>query len=188
VAKWLQKVQMTTEQGIYWPGRISWEEEVSGKVDRRGFRDAWCYGAPGIARSLYLAGDALKNEALKKQALLIMHSVFTRTPKEWGLISPTVCHGQGGLLLIAYLMAKDTQDAQLQKNVENLEKQLWDFYRPKSVFGFQDFENHKEGVSSIDKAGFLEGATGVILTLLTVRGSSSPWHYPLLLSKGNSDL
>ncbi len=186
IAQWLQKKQQRTKLGIQWPGRVSWKEELSETVVPNPSRDAWCYGAPGVARSLYLAGSALKNETLKNQALLGIRSVFDRDPKEWGLYSPTICHGLSGLLLIGHLMAEDTQDVKLQQDVKQLETHIWGFYRPESAFGFQDFEKKKEGgFAPLNKAGMLEGATGVLLTLLTVNGSPSSWHYPLLISKAN---
>ncbi len=177
---------MVTHNGIYWPGKISWEEEVSGKSEARHSRDAWCYGAPGVVRSLFLAGSALKNKTMAEQALLGMQSIFNRAFNEWGIFAPTICHGFSGLLLVTHLMAEDTQDARLQTRVEELEKHVWGFYRPETFFGFQDFELKKDGGHApLDKAGMLEGVMGVLLTLLTVNGSPSRWHYPLLISRAS---
>lgn len=186
IVQWLLKKQQRTQLGIYWPGKISWKEELSEVAELSHCRDAWCYGTPGVVRSLYLAGDALKDEGVKNQALLGIKSVFERDPKEWRLYSPTICHGLSGLLLISHLLAQDTQDVKLQQDVKKLETRVWDFCQPETAFGFQDYEQKKAGgFAPLDKAGMLEGATGVLLTLLTVNGNTSSWHYPLLISKSN---
>lgn len=187
IAYWLLEKQLISERGISWPARVSWEEEVLGVARESHCRDAWCYGAPGVARAMYLAGSALKNEQMKKNALLAAQSIFDRPPNEWGVYSPTICHGVGGLLLIAHLMGKETQDAKLQKQAKDLEKRVWDFYQPEAPFGFPDLNPQKGGgFAFLNKAGLLEGADGVLLTLLTVSGHRSSWHYPFLVSSCKS--
>ncbi len=178
ISHWLQKKQ----KKLCWPGKISWEEEISGELKSYSSRDAWCYGTPGVASALYFAGKVLKNKAWIDQALFAMRSVYDRSPEEWGLFSPTFCHGLSGLLLMSHLMAKREGDAKLQSHVKELQARVWDFYRPETPFGFPDFERTKKGgYASLNKAGVLEGGAGVLLTLLAVERNSSHWYYPFLI-------
>lgn len=50
---------------MIWPGRVSfeeWLEDQPSPGSTQNHRDSWCYGVPGIARSIWLAGQAARNE------------------------------------------------------------------------------------------------------------------------------
>jgi hypothetical protein len=67
----------------------------------------------------------------------------------------------------------------------SLKKLLWDFYRPEHPFGFKDYNpSHGQGYAQLDQAGLLEGASGVLLTLLSLENPTSWWHAPFLVGHG----
>ena len=167
VSSWLKERRRIHRGAYFWEMSIAFENDksISTKMPFVG-RDAWCYGTPGVARTLLLAGKALGKEELKKFALDSFRSVFSRSREEQYLPGPTFCHGIAGLLMITALMARDTQAEDLQDNVSSLQKQLTNYYRPENPFGFKDFSPAQgKKYAEIDKADLLEGVSGVLLTL-----------------------
>lgn len=183
IASWLCEKSFLEQNTIQWPSLITWEEEVEKMPPMKlPCKDAWCYGSPGIARSLFLAGNALQNEQLKSFAAKAFRDVFFRPQSDWGLPGPMLCHGIAGLLLISRSMAKEKECQDLIPKVKELEKTLLSFYTPDALYGFQDVEPCKNGMTAqINKVGLLSGATGVFLTLLTADNSQSKWHLPFLI-------
>lgn len=175
IAEWV-KGRAFRGKGVVWPYSVSWEEEF-GLVERgrESARDAWCYGAPGVTRALFLAGKALGDAGLRAFAMGAFQDVFLRSREEWRLPGPTLCHGISGLLLTAHMMG-------LPDRVGELKEILGTFRR--GIYGFRDVESCLGGAfCEVDKAGFLEGATGVWLTLLTVDGAiDDKWSLPLLMN------
>ncbi|MBS0649054.1 MAG: lanthionine synthetase C family protein [Verrucomicrobia bacterium] len=185
MALWLQLKRVEREDRLFWEGRIAFEDEILGhhKVPSSN-REAWCYGTPGIARTLYLVGKTLKRVELQQYALESLHSILKLPQQEWQLPGPTFCHGISGLLMITHLMARDAQDRKLQEQAVKLEQILWQFYQPESPFGFCDLDPKKEGgYIMLHKIGLLEGATGVWLTLLSLHTPISLWRLPLLIDE-----
>lgn len=186
MAEWIQKHRRENEKGFFWETVIPFEDE--GKIIKNPpytGRDAWCYGTPGVASSMYLAGRALKSEEIKKLSLETFRCVFNRTVEEWHLPGPTFCHGISGLLLITHSLAQQTGEQDLKVHVRTLTKTLYDYHQPDAPFGFHNYEPTKDGsFAKINKMDILEGAVGILLTLLTVENSVSWWHAPFLISSG----
>ena len=185
IAQWIQTKRKTIDSGYFWDSVISFEEETTGQsASNKKSRDAWCYGTPGVARALYLAGKALKDEAMKEFALEAFLSVFNSSREDWNLPGPTICHGIAGLLIITKLMARDTKSPQLQLEVQRLRDMLLSYYDPSSHFGFKHAELQKHqsaGYAWLEYADLLEGASGVLLTLLSLHRNDYQWHLPLLI-------
>ncbi|MFI5343474.1 MAG: lanthionine synthetase C family protein [Chlamydiales bacterium] len=183
VVDWLYNYRSEKDHHVFWQARISFEEQISGIREEISFfpRDAWCYGTPGVARSLFLAGKALENEELKMFAFRAFLTIFDRDRSQWHLPGPTLCHGISGLLMITRQMAQDTQSSELHEKTSFLKKILLEYYQPQYPFGFRDLEPSKNGKNiEIDKAGFLEGAAGTLLSLID--DPCSNWYAPLLIS------
>ncbi len=183
IVDWLIAKQSKKNGHLFWRARISFEEEIGhSPIAHLPNREAWCYGTPGVARSLFLAGSALKNETIKQFAVESFSSLFSREPQDWLLPGPTFCHGISGLLMLTHLMARDTQSSFLKTKTHVLKELLLDFYLPDSHFGFQDADPTIEGdYVRIERPGLLEGAVGVLLTLLSLESNSYSWHFPFLI-------
>ncbi|WP_242678249.1 lanthionine synthetase C family protein [Neochlamydia sp. AcF84] len=183
IALWLRKKSFIRQEMIQWSHSISFEDEIQEKIGfNKPSKDAWCYGVPGIARALFLAGKALKDEELKSFAATAFRGIFQRKREEWQLLGPMLCHGISGLLLITHTMAQEEGCGDLFSKVNELKQILFSSYDPEAPFGFKDIEFCSQGgQAEVSKAGFLEGTTGVLLTLLSLSYPTSKWHLPLLI-------
>jgi hypothetical protein len=183
IASWVRSKSVIYNTAVVWPYHVSWEEEVEGRPSPiMGSKDAWCYGVPGIARTLFLAGKALGDEAMKAFAIHAFHGIFSRQQKEWHLPGPTLCHGISGLLLITHEMSKEEGCEDLALKVQELSDLLMSFYRPEAPWGFKDVEACLQGKQcELNKPGLLEGTSGVILALSSLSNPAFNWHLPLLI-------
>lgn len=185
VAHWIQMKRKKYKNRFFWDTMISFEEEVSGDfIVEHKSRDAWCYGTPGVARALYLAGKALQNESIQECALETFISIFASTREEWNLPGPTMCHGIAGLLIITQLMARDTNTPFLMEKVTKLRELLLSYYNPSSFFGFRNIQPLRGKGSEyawVDQGDILEGVSGILLTLLSLHTDNYRWHLPFLI-------
>jgi len=189
VTNWLKTHRKEFNGTYFWPAKISYADEFqkNGNSESKfSGRDAWCYGTPGIARSLYLAGKVLKNDSLQTYALDSFRSVFFRDREDWYLPGPTCCHGIAGLLLITSFMEKDTSVKDLKERKSELKNTLLQYYSSSHPFGFKDYDPTTDGKNvEIDRPGFLEGSVGILLTLLSLTNRTNWWDAPFLISAGN---
>lgn len=192
IAEWLINKNCGDKNAPRWRDRVSFEEET-GNIPSKAtmHRDAWCYGTPGVARSLYLAGQALNDHSLKQFATQAFKMIFHRSEDEWGLISPTFCHGIVGLLAVTHRMAQDTDDPILIAQTVHLKQKLINSFDTALPFGFQDLEplTFQKGALKLDymgvnKAGLLEGAAGIGLGLLGISRNNAVWDTPFLINGG----
>jgi hypothetical protein len=117
--------------------------------------------------------------------------IFHRSEDEWGLVSPTFCHGIVGLLAITHRMAQDTDDPFLIAQTVQLKQKLINSFDTALPFGFQDLEplTFQKGAVKLDymgvnKAGLLEGAAGIGLGLLGISRNNAVWDTPFLINGG----
>jgi hypothetical protein len=190
-ARWLGESRCDDEWGINWPTAVPLVEVDSpdGPVVTTGkaasapegpSRAAWCYGSPGIARALWLAGDALDQDTHRQLALSAMESVFRRPVPVRRIESPTFCHGKAGLLEIALRFAHDTGYSVFVSECRTLAEEVLECYRPESLLGFRNIEYADR---EIDQPGLLDGAPGVALVLLAAATGVEPaWDRVFLLS------
>lgn len=183
ITEWIRSKSFMTNSGVQWPEFVSWEEEIQEEPHHTAnSRDAWCSGTPGIARTLFLAGKALRDNELKTFALSTFRGIFRRTQKEWGLLSPTICHGIAGLLLITAEMAKEDNCEDLIPKVNELKNILLTYYQPDAPFGFKNIELcPNQSYAEVSKICLLEGSIGILLTLLTLPDPKPQWHLPLMI-------
>jgi lantibiotic biosynthesis protein len=143
-------------------------------------RCAWCYGPPGVARALWVAGEAVDRDDFKDLALESMRAVFRRPIPERRIDSPTFCHGVSGLLAITLRFAHDTGNHSFQHDIAKLIEQILGHYQPDSLLGFCniEIEDHQ-----VDQPALLDGAPGVALALLAASTGIEPvWDRLFLLS------
>lgn len=143
-------------------------------------RTAWCYGPPGAARALALAGSVLRRPALVRLAGDLLVASLAQPENVTRLDSPTFCHGVAGVLQLTARMAVENADPRIADLVPRLCGRLLDTFVPNSVFGFR---NVGSGPSWVDEPGLLEGAAGVGLVLLSIAHRPEPgWDQAFLLS------
>jgi hypothetical protein len=188
VADWLAANRFDDEWGVNWPPAVPLEQEDASQV-RAGdpcrspggpARAAWCYGSPGIARALWLAGRAVDQPAYCDLAVAAMEAVFRRPVPARMIDSPTFCHGVAGLLAIALRFARDTGAPSFVDASRTLTAQLLDAFRPDSRIGFRNIELRG---NETDQPGLLDGAAGVALVLLAAATNVEPtWDRAFLLA------
>jgi lantibiotic biosynthesis protein len=190
-ADWLCETRFDDEWGINWPAVLPLVQTDMGNGDRlqalsvRSAPDgpsrcAWCYGSPGIARALWLAGEALDRQDYRELAISAMEGVFRRPIAVRRIDSPTFCHGGYGLLAIALRFSHDMGGSAFFDEIGALVQQLLDSYQPESLLGFRHLETRD---NEMDQPGLLEGAPGVALALLaSATGAEPTWDRLFLLS------
>lgn len=179
---WLVQHQLRDEWGINWPMVIPQELASSPQQWRRLLpaRAAWCYGAPGVARSLWLAGRVVQQERYTNVALEAMQAVLARPQALRRIDGPTLCHGVAGLLLISLRFAHDCGDPLILSHIPGLAEQLLALFDPQSPLGFREAG---AGGRLVDQPDFLTGAPGAALALLAAATPVEPcWDRLLLLA------
>lgn len=168
VANWIGNKHAVWEKGIFWGDRISFKEETTGIKEERPFvRDAWCYGTPGVSRSLFLAGLALDDAQIKNQAVEALKNVFCRSREEWRLPGLSFCHGLSGLLTLTYKMYQETNLPFFKVKTQELKNTILSSYNSQWELGF--FPESISDMSQLlrsEKIGMLEGISGILLPLL----------------------
>lgn len=190
-ANWLSQHRCDDEWGANWSTAVPIQQVDKGEglalqtgrsvdaPDGPG-RSAWCYGSPGVARALWLAGRASDSERICALALSSMHATCRRPIAARRIDSPTFCHGVAGLLSITLRFVHETGDPVLLTESQALAQQIMDRYAPDSPLGFRNIETADH---EIDQPGLLDGAPGVALALLAAATDVQPsWDRMFLLS------
>ena len=143
-------------------------------------RTAWCYGGPGVAVALRLAGEALGHATHRELATAALSAALARSDGARRIDSPTFCHGQAGLLAIASSFARATGDPGPGRAAAAMAAGLIDRFDPAAPLGYRDLEL---GGRRIDQPGLLTGAPGVALALLGATSLAEPtWARLFLLA------
>jgi lantibiotic modifying enzyme len=164
------------EWGPTWPHGAP--VEVSGPRGPNG-RMAWCYGTPGCARALWLAGVALDRPEWRELAHRAISAALRRPPRIRLVSEVTLCHGLSGILQIGIRFYVDTADERLLAPLSLLLDEVLTAFEPAAPFGYRSMD-HRNRLR--DDPGFLNGTAGVGLTLLSASTSNAPpWDRALLL-------
>lgn len=172
LSNWLQEHCIDKER-LNWPSAIPAELATSKEewIKLPPARLGWCYGIPGITRTLWLAGCALKDKQLQQFALEAFKSIFTPSWKE-GIQEISICHGISGVLQIALRFAQESKDPFITSKIPSLVEMILEQHDQQETFRFPH--------SHVD---FLTGASGIALTLLSASQHITPhWDRLLLLS------
>lgn len=179
LAEWLVAQILKDDFGINWPGNVPIKDTDAELPALVPSRVAWCYGSPGVARALWLAGDSLNIDRYQDIAVEAMEAAYKKPVDVQRIDAPTICHGVAGVLQCTLRFAADTRLPMFTDAAAELTEQLISFYDPKLFWGFQD----KLMKKPIDNPAFLYGACGVVLALLAAAYPVEPrWDGVLLLS------
>ncbi|MGP3959780.1 lanthionine synthetase C family protein, partial [Nonomuraea sp. 3N208] len=78
-------------------------------------RPAWCYGTPGVARALFLAGQAVDRPEWRQAAVRALHETLARPWDEWGMVDAGLCHGWAGMLHVTCRADADDEERRGQR-------------------------------------------------------------------------
>ena len=180
VAAWLDHHRVDDAWGVNWPTAVPVAPEGTAAASEEPSRAAWCYGSPGVARALWLAGEALDHPRYRELAVEAMEAVYRRPIRERRIDSPTFCHGVAGLLQVTLRFACDTRLPLFAEAARTLSNQLLALYDPDSLLGYYSIE---PGGQRVDQPGLLDGAPGVVLVLLAAAMDTEPtWDRLFLLA------
>ena len=193
LARWLASNRFDDQWGMNWPTSIPLTARLTpiplGGAESaanpdlapyRASRSAWCYGSPGVARALWLAGKGTGSAEYQDLAIEAMAAVYRRPEEARRIDSPTFCHGVAGLLQITLCFARDTSLPMFREATGILTDQLLRQYEPRSRVGFRNIE---PSGNLLELPGLLEGAAGVALVLLAASTRVEPsWDALFLLS------
>jgi class I lanthipeptide synthase len=176
-AAWLAAHRADDEFGPNWPGAVPLDQAPGPPGPTR---SAWCYGGPGVAGVLWLAGQALDHPGHRELAVAAVEAALARPPSRRRTDSPTFCHGQAGLLAVTAAFARRTGRPGLAAAAAVLTGELLDRFEPASALGYRDLE---AGGRALDQPALLTGAPGVALALLGATTPTEPaWARLFLLA------
>jgi len=140
-----------------WPPYISGDELDRNErpANAPGRRHAWCYGTPGIATALILAGRALADRDIASVGDDAMTALGHRAADAWDATGPTLCHGHAGVLQAACRTNSRTTAA-------NSAQAITTSFDPRIPFAVA---HHAEDGYRENRPGFLTGAAGTALAL-----------------------
>jgi hypothetical protein len=143
-------------------------------------RLAWCYGNPGVASALLVAGQVLGREEWRQVAIDIGRCSAARPDEDAGVLDAGLCHGAGGLALIYNHLFQASGDHTLRTASAHWYEKLLDMRRPGvGIGGFQAWEPP----DWVDDPGVLTGAAGIALALHAATTDVPPtWDAVLLMS------
>ena len=173
VSKFLFNHRMDENDGYGWDYVVSLDEYINNLRNSECCRDAWCYGTPGVAYSLLVAGERLNNEEYINYAIKSMKIAGRRLKHVY---SPTFCHGYSGIAYISNKFYELTNMKEFKIIALDLCNKILSFYDEKNIFNFVDIQAEKAKIKYNNSIGIIEGVVGVILTLLAIEeGRKTPW-------------
>lgn len=168
------------EHGINWPAAVGISAKRSCIPSSGPSRTAWCYGTPGVAHSLWLAGEALNKNEFKAKAVMGMESSVRRAELLNHNSSPGFCHGLSGFLHLLLKFYNLTHSEVIANGAIEIFDKLISLYSSENLLGFQNtgLLNQK-----VDDPRLFEGASGIALVLFASSTDVIPaWDRVFMLS------
>ncbi len=181
LAEWVMEHRLEQEWGVDWPDSIPLEKAKSAQDWQllSPTRSGWCYGAPGIARSLWLAGCALQDEELCRKGIEAIEATLRKPIPRRSTPAPTLCHGMAGLLHICLRFAHECESELVRAHIPILTEQILATFDASFPLGFRDID---QGIP-LDQPGWLTGAPGVVMVLLAAATDVAPnWDRALAIA------
>lgn len=163
LAEWLCRWSDRDEAGPCWSTHLNRAALAYPEHPRHRFRTAWCYGTPGVARSLQLAGQALGESSWERLANVAMRAELSMEPYRWRMSDASLCHGTAGVLHLCRLMARDYPAEGFDVAAQRMAGLTVAAFDPSARYGFTFVAPDRP--TREDRSGFLDGAAGVALAL-----------------------
>jgi lantibiotic modifying enzyme len=145
-------------------------------TESRGSRVAWCYGDPGMAAALLVAGRGAGEPAWERIALDVARSAAARSEESARVQDAGLCHGASGVAHLFHRIHCMTGDPALADAARAWYERTLRYRIPGLGFGgFRAWASGGENVSDWrDDPGFLEGSAGIGLALLAAISPLDP--------------
>ncbi|MFI5497131.1 lanthionine synthetase C family protein [Actinoplanes sp. NPDC051859] len=168
ICEWLDQWRVDSPTGSWWPPHIDVSDLHTGPRPAAGpGRPSWCYGTPGLARALQLAGIALGDRDRQHAAEQALAACLADPAQLAQIVDPAICHGWAGLALTAWHVHADALCPAVGTHLPALLERL---------------VTHARDPLPDDLPGLVDGRAGIALTLhhLTA-GTTGDWTSCLLL-------
>ena len=146
-------------------------------LEPRGSRLAWCYGDPGMAVALLVAGRGAGDPAWERIALEVARAAAGRSEEAARVQDAGLCHGAAGVAHLFHRMYCTSGDEALAEAARSWYERTLRYRIPGLGFGgFRSWSSAGVGeeLAWRDDPGFLEGAAGVGLALLAAISPVDP--------------
>lgn len=170
IVMWLETHRQEGPNGGWWPERLTASELANGQPEQDGSRrPSWCYGTPGIARSLQLAALALEDRARQERAEADLAECLSDPGQLTTLTDPGLCHGWSGAVMTLRCATDDARSADL---------------RAPLVLVAERFLRELPGPQTrTSRPGLIEGLAGAAATAHTLAHDTDPsWASCLLIT------
>lgn len=173
LARWLMSVAQSDDWGMIWsayyPHVVSFSLEP--------YRTAWCYGSPGVARALWLAGQALGDLEIKQAAIHAIDACCRRPRERWRVTNAIFCHGLSGIVQILLRFYHDTGIKRFADFANLLVGDICNEFSIGLIYGFpngrlseekrtQELLASEYSWQDSSAAFLLQGSAGIVLVLL----------------------
>ncbi|MEV0499843.1 lanthionine synthetase C family protein, partial [Streptomyces spectabilis] len=175
MAEWLMNWTKSDEGLTHWPRMVTLtqERDRTRPAPRNPRMASWCYGTPGIARSLQLAGHAFGVERWSGAATAAVRRLLTAPRSAWTLDDHGLCHGYAGLLQTVRRVASDSPDPRLLLLTDSLADDIARACRTETVYGYEAMDPQDGRAVLVGLPGLLEGTAGIALALWSRRRRQS---------------
>lgn len=171
------------EFGTYWPQALDPRTYTNRPARLTRSRQAWCYGTPGIARAIQLAGFALDRPEWTELARTAVRDMFRQPNEQWRVQDTCLCHGWAGLLHVLARIDADDPRCEFGEELDWLAERTTAPFDPRLPYGYQQVGGLRAELLR-DDPGFLTGSAGIALALHAYRTRARPasgWDAALLL-------
>lgn len=171
---------------VYWHGQLAYNNYISGESNNDDLlkRMSWCYGSIGILRAMKIGTYAVKDEENKIWIENNIRKISKLNTKDYGFTSPILCHGYAGLLTLLAAELRECSTPCIQEMVLKLTNIILETFQSDNIYMFDmmDYQliNGKLNLVPIYSNSLLEGAAGIILSLLSVI-KETKWETQLLI-------
>lgn len=165
---------------IYWPMILSAERYKQDGVADIGSRMSWCYGSIGISCILYKVNKYLGTNSAK-----YLHNLEQISQAPWeiyNLLSPIICHGFAGTMAMFNQIYRETLDDALLPGLYMCLDEILTQHNTDFIYGFKNIDYGPKDLPDEDDDTYLNGATGVIIALLSLFNPNSLHEKHLLIS------
>ncbi|MFJ5608184.1 lanthionine synthetase C family protein [Streptomyces sp. NPDC093221] len=183
ILAWLDRWQEEGGPGVAWPFWVTRAELRKGRsVPFAPRRPSWCYGTAGLARAQQLAALTLGDVHRQVEAEAALVAAVTDSAQLNATTDNGLCHGFAGLAHVAARTAADAHPstvAQLRAAIPALLSTVCPPGTEPATVAKALMQDEKAG------PGFLDGAAGIALALLSPATTSPPastWDSCLLLA------
>lgn len=149
---------------------------------------SWCWGDPGVASSLLVASEALRDERLRDIAIETMRPIAKLAPLAGALSDGCLCHGWAGIGNIFCRFYSVTREEAFAHAAQQWIGTLLESAIHQDCIGGLRFRIALPGaeVQMRSNAGVLMGAAGVGLALLSAVGEGDDWARAFVVAGGSA--